>query len=420
MNRKRVIVACVLVVLAIAGGIAGVVLYKVHQGRDVRGSSTEFLPTETAPPPAPVVETPKIVWPLFGYNAERTHVGPAVALRPPFRRLWTAGDNTLLEFPPAIAYGRLFLADGAGRVLAVSTKTGARAWTYQAHRCQAASPAVDDLKHGTLYETFLNKRPCRRKRANDGEVVALSVGKGKVRWTRHIGASETSPVIDGNRLYVGDWLGYVYALDKRNGHTIWRAHTRGAIKGAIAVNGNRVYAGSYDGHVYAFSASSGRLVWRAGGDPRLYGHGRFYSTPALSYGRLYIGSTDGKVYSFGATSGKRRWSHSTGGYVYGSPAVWKQLVLVGSYSHWFYAFDAATGDVRWKFHANGPISGSATVIGNVVYFASLTKKGRTYALNARTGRLLWSFPDGRYTPVVADKEHLYLVGYAKLYGFASR
>jgi outer membrane protein assembly factor BamB len=339
-------------------------------------------------------------------------------VRPPFRRLWTAGGRTLLEFPPAIGYGRLFLADGAGRVLAYSTKTGARAWSYDVHRCQAASPAVDDMQHGTVFEVFLNRRPCRAKKASDGEVIALSAGTGKVRWTRHIGASETSPVVIDNRLYVGDWLGNVYALDKRTGKILWTAHTGGAVKGAIAVSGNRVYAGSYDGHLYAFSARTGLRIWRSGGDPRLLGSGRFYSTPAASYGRVYIGSTDGKVYSYGATSGKRIWSHSTGGFVYGSPAVWQQLVFAGSYSHWFYAFDAATGDTRWRFKASGPISGSGTVIDGVVYFATL--KGRTYALTARTGHLLWSFADGRYTPVVADKTHLYLVGYAKLYGFTPR
>jgi outer membrane protein assembly factor BamB len=159
-------------------------------------------------------------------------------------------------------------------------------------------------------------------------------------------------------------------------------------------------------------------VWRASGQPRLFGNGRFYSTPAAAYGRVYIGSTDGKVYSYGATSGKLRWSHSTAGFVYGSPAIWHQLVLIGSYDHTFYALDAATGDLRWRFKANGPISGSGTVIDGVVYFATL--KGRTYALNARTGQQLWTFPDGRYTPIVADKQHLYLVGYARLYAFAPR
>jgi outer membrane protein assembly factor BamB len=364
--------------------------------------------------------TPKIVWPDFGYDPERTHVGPDVPLRPPFRRIWTAGGASLLEFPPAIAYARLYLADGAGRVLAVSTKTGARAWTVAVHRCQAASPAVDDAQHGTIYVAFLNRLPCKAKRPNDGEVLALSTGTGKVRWRRHIGASETSPVVVGGRVYVGDWLGHVYALDKRTGRIVWRATTGGAVKGGVAVSGNRLYAGSYDGHLYAFDLRTGRRLWRASGQPRLFGLGQFYSTPSAAYGRVYIGSTDGKVYSFGATTGTLRWSHSTGGYVYGSPAIWNRLVLVGSYSHTFYALDAATGATRWTFKANGPISGSATVIDGVVYFATLTKKGRTYALSAHTGRLLWSFPDGRYTPVVADKHHLYLVGYAKLYGFVPR
>jgi outer membrane protein assembly factor BamB len=83
-----------------------------------------------------------------------------------------------------------------------------------------------------------------------------------------------------------------------------------------------------------------------------------------------------------------------------------------------YALDAATGDVRWRFRANGPISGSPTVINGVVYFATL--KERTYALNARTGKVLWTFPDGKYTPVVADPERVYLVGHARVYGLVEK
>ena len=130
------------------------------------------------------------------------------------------------------------------------------------------------------------------------------------------------------------------------------------------------------------------------------------------------------MYAFGATSGKLRWSHSTGGYVYASPAVWRQRILIGSYSGTFSALDAGTGGVRWQFRANGPISGSATVIGNLVYFATLhgpkSKNGRTYALDARTGRLVWSFPDGKYTPAVAAKGKLFLIGYGIVYGMVPR
>ena len=46
-------------------------------------------------------------------------------------------------------------------------------------------------------------------------------------------------------------------------------------------------------------------------------------------------------------------------------------MFVGSYDGRFYALDARTGRVRWTYNAGGKISGSATVIGRVVYFADL-------------------------------------------------
>jgi outer membrane protein assembly factor BamB len=168
--------------------------------------------------------------------------------------------------------------------------------------------------------------------------------------------------------------------------------------------------------VYALDARSGRRIWRGSAQNRLGGRGWFYSSPAVAHGRVYIGSTDGKVYSFGERTGKLRWSYGTGGYVYASPAVWRDLVLVGSYDHVFYAFDAATGAVRWRFRASGPISGSATVVGGVVYFS--TFKRRTYGLDARTGRPVWQYPDGEYTPVVADGSRLYVVGYRRVFAFS--
>jgi outer membrane protein assembly factor BamB len=406
------------VLLLAVGGLAAYVLYGRHAERDVHGSSSEeFVPTETVTT-RPFRRVQGIVWPFFGYDEARNHVAPTGRVRPPFRQLWVAGGRSLLEFPPAIAFGRLYLANGAGDVYALATRTGHRAWVYHAHRCTAASPAVGPVQRGTVYETFLNRGRCPSKQDGDGLVVALSVGDGQVRWRRRIGASETSPLVTRRRVYVGDWLGKVYALDSRSGRIVWTYRTGGPVKGAVALSGNRLYVGSYDGDIYALNARTGRLLWRASSIGRLFGHGTFYSTPAVAYGRVYIGSTDHKVYSFGAASGKVRWSHTTGSYVYGSPAVWRRLVLIGSYDHTFYAFDAATGAVRWKFHANGPISGSATVVNGVVYFATLA--GRTYGLDARTGRLRWSFHDGRYSPVVADRRRLYLLGYSRVYGLVPR
>jgi outer membrane protein assembly factor BamB len=92
--------------------------------------------------------------------------------------------------------------------------------------------------------------------------------------------------------------------------------------------------------------------------------------------------------------------------------------MVGSYDGDFYSFDAATGDVRWRFNAGGKISGSPNVIDGIVYFSTL--KGRTFGLDARNGKQVWSYPAGQYAAAVASKRRLYLVGYSKLYALIRR
>jgi outer membrane protein assembly factor BamB len=408
---------------------AGVVVYLNARGADVRGSSTvEFVPTDVGlidprpsivrPPDAPAVRPDEpFVWPTFGYDARRLRSPAGVRLRPPFRRLWSFPGRSLLEFPPALAHGRVYLPTFDGRLYALDAETGAELWAYHSGRCAWGSPAVAGR---LIIQTFIGRKgTCQQDvPGSGGGIVAFDGATGAIRWRRPHGRDESSPVVVGGLVYGGAWSGQVYALDDGTGRPRWTFQTGGEIKGSAAVAGGRVFIGSYDGHVYALDASDGKLLWRAASQPRLGARGRFYSTPAVAYGRVYLGSTDGKVYSFGASSGKLRWSTSTGSYVYASPAIWEQLVLIGSYDGFFYALDAATGDVRWRFDAGARISGSATVIDGIVYFSTFGE--RTFGLNAETGRLVWSFADGFYSPVVADPSRFYLTGAFRLYAFAQR
>ena len=409
--RRRLVLVAALVLLALGGGVA-YVLYVLHQGRDIRGSSsTEFTPTEI-PRASVKPKEPGVAWPEYGHDPERLRVATGISLKPPFRRVWTFHALRLVEFPPAVAYGRLFFANNDGVVFAISASTGKRAWRYKSHRCQAMSPAV--YEH-TIYVTFLNPPPCNSSGAGQqGELVALTAGSGRILWRRTIGPSETSPVVSGGSVYVGDWDGRVYSFSARTGHLWWMYQAGGKVKGGIAVSGGRVYFGAYDSHVYSLNATTGKLLWQTSAQPGLGHSGEFYATPAVAYGRVFIGSTDGKEYAFGADTGDLLWSNSTGSYVYSSSAVWRRRVFAGSYSHTFYCFDAGTGAVLWSFQANGPISGSPTIVAGRVYFATLNRQ--TYALDATTGRLVWTFPDGKYSPVVADSTRLYLVGFTLLYG----
>jgi outer membrane protein assembly factor BamB len=403
------------VALLVAGGIAATLLVP-FRSHDVRGSSTvEFVPRASPTPVRPPADE-GIAWPMYGYDGRRARSLGGVSFLPPFRRLWTFHGRALLEFPPAVGDGRVYLPTFDGRFYALDARTGKVRWRFRSGRCSWASPA---LAGELVLETFLSASDCRGQRfASGGLLIAFVGATGRTRWRRALPPTESSPLVAGGRVVVGDWSGRVTAFATATGRTLWTRALGGAVKASVAGSGGRLYVGAYDGRVYALDAHNGRVLWSTGGQRRLFGSGTFYSTPTVAYGRVYVGSTDRRVYSFGAQSGKLRWAHRTDGYVYSSPAVARGTVYVGSYDESFYAFDAATGRVRWRFGANGPVSGSATVLGDVVWFSTLHE--RTYALDARTGRLLWTFPDGKYSPVVTDGKRLYLVGQGKLYAFTAR
>jgi outer membrane protein assembly factor BamB len=369
----------------------------------IRGStSTEYTPTVA--PPRPI--EPHVAWPTYGYDGARGRAPAGLHVRPPFHKLWTFHGHALLEFPPVAGYGKVYITNFDGRLFALDAATGKTLWTYPSHRCGWASPA---LSNHLVYETFIGNGECHSEK-RDGQIAAFDADSGRLRWLRRIGPTESSPLVAHQTVYVGDWTGRVWALDAETGRTRWTARLDGAIKGSLATDGRRLFIGTYGGDVASLDARTGRVMWRSGG------HGSIYSSPAVAYGRVYIGSLNGGVYAFGARTGHLLWSRPTGSYVYASPAIWHRRVLIGSYDHRFYAFDAGTGAIRWSFAANGPISGSAAVIDGLVYFSTFSE--RTYALAAATGKPIAAWPDGKYSPAVADSTHLYLVGLGRLYALS--
>jgi outer membrane protein assembly factor BamB len=365
--------------------------------------------THTVARPAPR----PFAWPVYGFDPARTHTAPS-KLRPPFRRLWVVrGDWSLMEFPPVLENGRLFLGTNHGLVLAVDARTGRIAWHRQFAGCVAASPAVGN---GIVYLGFMDPPPCRGTAPSF--LAALDARSGRTIWRFRAGVIETPPLLVDGRVYFGSWDHRVYAVDARTGRLDWSFATGDRVKGGVAFARQTIFAGSYDGRLYALDARSGRLRWSAGA-------GALYATPSVANGRVIVEATSGRVYAFGTADGKLLWSTATGSYVYSPAALAGGAAYIGSYDHRLYALSQATGRIRWTFDAGAPISGAPTVLNGLVYFSTCgscssyeSNPGarRTFALDARTGRLVWRFHDGEYSPVIADRERLYLTGFTALYG----
>ncbi|HET9013562.1 MAG TPA: PQQ-binding-like beta-propeller repeat protein [Gemmatimonadaceae bacterium] len=447
-----ILAACAL--LAVIGARAGTALYERIQTRDLRGSAAdEFLPDANpadrrdARPPT-VVRRPKPAakpkpkakpkprrpgrldgpewWPTYGYDDARTHVSVSYGHRPPFKKAWRFRAAHYLEFPPAVAYGRLYVPNQRGRFFAINSATGKIIWQKRFRRCIAASPVVSD---GVVYQALMHRLPCPKwARGAPGYVTAMDARTGRELWTFRAGVVESSPVLVDGRLYFGSWDHHLYCVRARDGKLLWRFRADDELNSAPAYAAGRIYIGSDGGKIYAVDARTGRQRWSNASYSRQY----FYATPTVAYGRVFIGNTDGTVYAYGATTGRLLWARRVGTYVYTAAAVWKKRVLVGTYDGHVLALDAATGDVRWRVPAPAAVHGAPTVLDGLVYFASCgtcgsrgsryAKRGpfETFALDARNGRRVWSFPDGRYSPIVADRKRVYLVGSTSVYALVER
>jgi outer membrane protein assembly factor BamB len=416
--------ATVVVLLLLCGAAVAVLL--LHTPGNVSHPNLSFTsPTTAAAPPPP--KKPKVVnnfeWPRYGFDAARTRYFAARGLGPPLRVGWRYNDFALLEFPPVIYQNTLYLIDDNGWAKAIDKRNGHLRWQHRVGTLAAASPGIG-IHEKLVFVPVLSDSGTT---PGNGRLVALSMKTGRTVWSHPVPAgTESSPLVWNRTLYFGDQAGNVLALRTRDGHEFWSYHASGAVKGGPSLSHWTLYFGDYAGRAYALNVTNGHEVWAVStnGTRFGFGSGNFYSSPAVAFGRVYMGNTDGRVYSFAAKTGQLAWATGTSAYVYSSPAVHDTpglgpTVYMGSYDGTFYAFNARSGAVRWSHNSGGKISGSATIVGNVVYFSSLGTKTTT-GLDVRTGRVVFSFPDGAFNPVVADYKAIYLTGYTQIYQMLPR
>lgn len=145
---------------------------------------------------------------------------------------------------------------------------------------------------------------------SDGEVVAFNLANGRRLWHTYTETPLISgPSTSGNRLFVGSRDGHVLALDADSGKVDWRADLSSEVIAAPAATNQAVVARTVDGHVAALDTATGDRIWTIEGTvPNLTMRGT--SSPVIDDGMIYVGMDSGKVLALDQATGEQRWEQT--------------------------------------------------------------------------------------------------------------
>lgn len=207
----------------------------------------------------------------------------------------------------------------------------------------------------------------------------------KVAWATDTGASigVSSPVVFDGRVYIANSAGTVLALRESDGAIVWTAQTGVEVRSAPTIYHGHVYV-SGDGATFAFRLRDGKLLWEAAA-------GNGTASPTPENGIVYVGG--GPLVALNADTGATIWSFSAEDEFHGSPTVENGLVTAGSIDFHTYALNARTGALVWRVRPTDGVQPSDEVFGSTaeangrVFAGELI--GRLFGLAENTGATLW-------------------------------
>ncbi|MDR9454183.1 MAG: outer membrane protein assembly factor BamB [Spiribacter sp.] len=128
--------------------------------------------------------------------------------------------------------------------------------------------------------------------AYQGRLTGISLGSGDIAWARELSLLG-GLAVDSSNLYATDAEGRVWALDRRNGASVWRADDlSGTMLTAPALHAETIAVAGSDGYVTWLGPDDGRLLAR-----HQVGGAKIAAAPLEHAGRLYVLDLDGRLHA---------------------------------------------------------------------------------------------------------------------------
>lgn len=198
--------------------------------------------------------------------------------------LWTfklAGGPVMGS--PAIINNRTFLAGCDSVLHVIETIKGQEIKSVELDGQVGSTPALagNHLYVGTM----------------TNQVQAIDWKEGKVVWTYEAKKKQqpfyASVAVTEDLVIAGGRDKLIHALDRKTGDAQWTFATGGRVDSSPVVAGQRIYVGSLDGKLYVVDLKGQKV------QEIVLGRQGILASPAVSGDRLVIGTLDGVVYCLG-------------------------------------------------------------------------------------------------------------------------
>jgi len=197
--------------------------------------------------------------------------------------VWEYTIDDMIQCSPAVVEDYAFVAGCDGKLHVVDLNTGKAVRSISIEDPTGTTAAVvgDVAYFGT----------------QGNVVLAVDWRQGEILWRfvpeRRSPFYGSAAVKDGV-VVLGGRDRAIHGLDATTGRQIWDVVVRRGVDSSPVIVGDRAYIGTGDGRLYGLELKSGDTVWEyeAGGT--------FTASPAVAGGRMVIGNDDGDLFCFGA------------------------------------------------------------------------------------------------------------------------
>ena len=196
-------------------------------------------------------------------------------------------------------------------------------------------------------------------------------------------------------VYISNTAGVIKALDAADGSLKWSFATGGKVFSSpeVCENSGLLVVGSTDNFIYGLDARSGKLIWKVEAAKSVLG------SPTVFGNLVYIGASDGVFRAIDIKSGKVAWSYNgIKGFIEAKPWADAEGVYIGDWANRVYAFEPKSGKLLWEWTNRKGRGLSAAAVWPVKANGKLfvvTPERRSHAIDAKTGKELWSARGGR-------------------------